>query len=79
MTILNDFNNIILIFIRGEICIEESYLFFDYQSRDNLTKRAHLVHDKYDRLYKTNNIDFFEVNENIIFCYRRDLQTKLHE
>ena len=78
MAILDDFGNMVPTFVRGEICIGGPHLFSGYQNRDDLTERAHSVHDKYGRLYKTGDIGFFEASGNIIFCCRRDSQTKLH-
>lgn len=49
-----------------------------YQTRDDLTESAHVVHEKYGLLYKTGDVGFFHATRNIIFCGRRDSQTKLY-
>jgi aryl carrier-like protein len=78
VAIIDDFGNIAPTFVRGEICIGGSHLFSGYQGREDLTKWAHVVDEKYGRLYKTGDVGFFDAAGNIIFCGRRDTQTKLN-
>ena len=77
VAILDDFGNMVPTYVRGEICIGGPHLFSGYQSRDDLTERAHSLHEKYGRLYRTGDVGFFEVSGNIVFCGRRDSQTKV--
>ena len=76
--IIDDFGNIAPTFVRGEICIGGSHLFSGYQSCEELTERAHIIVKKYGRLYKSGDIGFLDAAGNIIFCGRRDTQTKLN-
>lgn len=78
VVVIDNFGNIASTFVRGEICIGGSHLFSGYQSREDLTTRAHIIDEKYGRLYKTGDVGFFDAAGSIIFCGRRDTQTKLN-
>jgi non-ribosomal peptide synthetase component F len=78
VTVVDNFGKVTATYVRGEICIGGSHLFSGYQSRDELTTCALLTDEKYGRLYKTGDVGFFDPTRRIIFCGRRDMQTKLN-
>lgn len=76
--IIDQFGNLGPTFVRGEICIGGVQLFSGYQSQEDLTNRAHFDHSRYGRLYRTGDLGFYDASGNIIFCGRRDKQTKVN-